>query len=816
MLHEDIVKKLTLEEKAAMCSGLDYWHTVGAENLGCPSIMLTDGPNGIRKRSKEKTTKEERTSLKGVPAICYPTASATAASWNPDLIEEMGKQLGKECLKEEISVILGPGINMKRSPLGGRNFEYFSEDPYLAGEIAAAFINGVQSQGIGTSLKHFCANSQEARRMTINEVVDERTLREIYLTAFEIAVKKSQPWTIMNSYNRLNGTYMSENRRLLTDVLRTEWGYEGIVVTDWGAENDIVEGIKAGQNLEMPTSNGLGAEKLIKAVQEGRLDEKVLDESVDQIIELEMKAKKVLGQKYSYDMKEHHDFARKIAEECIVLLKNEENILPLNKEQSIAVIGEMAEIPRYQGAGSSEVNARIIDSGLASITAIAKKVSYAKGYKSKKAVPNEKLISEAVEIAKSADVAVVFIGLTDNFESEGFDRNTLKIPESHIKLLERVSAVNQNVVVVISGGAPIEMPWISNCKALVNGYLTGEATGAAIANVLYGIVNPSGKLAETYPISLEDTPTAGDFPSNSRVIAAHKESVYIGYRYYDTAKKDVLFPFGFGLSYTNFEYSDIKLSKNSVKDSETVTVSFKIKNTGKVDGAEIAELYVKDDESTIFRPEKELRAFKKVFLKAGEEAEIKLELSKRAFAFWNTNSNDWCVEGGSFSILVGASSRDIRLEAKLNVIPEKEELVMDYRQTAPTYYTADVKNITDKQFEEILGEKLPSKVRDKSIPLGLTNTIEDGDESQAGKKLEKIIRNSLKKFAPEQADFFAGVVLGTPIKNFISMSFGIFDDKMAANLLDALNGKKKFGKMAWKMVGAIPHIIKNIGKLKSI
>lgn len=816
MLHEDIVKKLTLEEKAAMCSGLDYWHTVGAENLGCPSIMLTDGPNGIRKRSKEKTTKEERTSLKGVPAICYPTASATAASWNTELIEEMGRQLGKECLKEEISVILGPGINMKRSPLGGRNFEYFSEDPYLAGEIAAAFINGVQSQGVGTSLKHFCANSQEARRMTINEVVDERTLREIYLTAFEIAVKKSQPWTIMNSYNRLNGTYMSENRRLLTDILRKEWGYEGIVVTDWGAENDIVEGIKAGQNLEMPTSNGLGPAKLVKAVQDGILDEKILDESVDQIIELELKAKKVLGQKYTYDMKEHHEFARKIAEECIVLLKNEENILPLNKEQRVAVIGEMAEIPRYQGAGSSEVNARIIDSGLASITAIAKNVSYAKGYKSKKAVPNEKLISEAVETARAADVAVVFIGLTDNFESEGFDRNTLKIPESHIKLLERVSAVNQNVVVVISGGAPIEMPWISNCKALVNGYLTGETTGAAVANVLYGIVNPSGKLAETYPISLEDTPTAGDFPSTSRVIAAHKEGVYIGYRYYDTAKKDVLFPFGFGLSYTSFEYSDIKLSKSSIKDSESVKVSFKIKNIGKVDGAEVAQLYVKDDESTIFRPEKELRAFKKVFLKAGEETEVELELSKRAFAFWNINSDDWYVEGGEFSILVGSSSRDIRLESKLNVVPEKEEAIVDYKQSAPAYYTADVRNITDEQFEVVLGEKLPPRVRDKSIPLGLTNTIEDGEDSQAGKKLEKIIRGAVKKFVPDQADFIAGVALGTPIKNFISMSFGIFDDKMAENLLDALNGKKKFGKMAWKMVGAIPHIIKNLGKLKSI
>ncbi len=811
MKHADLIKQMTLEEKASFCSGLDYWHTPGLERLGVPVVMWTDGPHGIRKRA-EKMDKDQATSLKGVPAICYPTAATTACSWDPDLIYEMGVLLGEECLKEQVSVLLGPGTNIKRSPLCGRNFEYFSEDPYLAGEISAAFVNGVQSKGVGTSLKHFAGNNQETRRMTCDTVVDERALREIYLTSFEKTVKQAQPWTIMNAYNRLNGTYCAENKWLLTDVLRDEWGFQGMIVTDWGAENDRVAGLLAGQELEMPTSNGLGNKQIVEAVRDGRIPEEFLDKMVDNVLDVIMKSKDVLGD-YTYDARAHHQKAREIASQCMVLFKNEENILPLKKDANIAVIGEMAKNPRYQGAGSSIVNAIKVDCAYDSIIEKGAKVTYAAGYSTakKNKIPDEKFIADAVEAAKGKDAVLLFIGLTEEFESEGFDRRHIGIPPLHTKLVEAVSAVNKNVVVVLAGGAVIEMPWADKVKGILNSILGGEATGSAAADILFGDVNPSGKLAETYPVELSDTPCYNYFPGNTATVE-YRESVFVGYRYYDSAEKDVRFPFGYGLSYTTFEYSDIKLSAESIKDTDEVTVSFKVKNTGNVDGAEVAQIYVKDNESTIFRPKQELKGFKKVFLKAGEEKEVSITLGKRAFAYYNVNIHDWHVETGAFTICVGASSRDIKLSAELNIESTVEAIVPDYRETAPAYYSADIKNIPAEQFVSVLGRELPPSEIKVYPNLTLVNTIED---SAAGKNGAKIV-GLIKKLVGEES-MAAGIALQLPIKNLISMSFGIFNPKMAAQFLDILNDKKPLVRgIVVMVVKAIPAVIKGIPNLKKI
>ena len=811
MNHADLIKQMTLEEKASFCSGLDYWHTMGIDRLGIPVVMWTDGPHGIRKRA-EKMDKEQATSLKGVPAICFPTAVTTACSWDPDLIYEMGVLLGEECLKEKVSVLLGPGTNIKRSPLCGRNFEYFSEDPYLAGEISAAFVNGVQSKGIGTSLKHYAANSQETRRMTCDSVVDERALREIYLTSFEKTVKQAQPWTIMCAYNRLNGTYCAENKWLLTDVLRDEWGYKGMIVTDWGAENDRVAGLLAGQELEMPTSNGEGNKQIVEAVKDGRIPEEFLDKMVDNILTVIMRSKEVLGD-YTYDKKAHHKKAREIAGQCMVLLKNEDSVLPLKKSANVAVIGEMAKKPRYQGAGSSIVNASIIDCAYDEIIAKGVNVTYAPGYSTakKNKISDEQFIQEAVEAAKGKDAAILFIGLTEEFESEGFDRTHIGIPPLHNKLVEAVSAVNENVVIALSGGAVVEMPWADKVKGILNCYLGGEASGSAAADILFGDVNPSGKLAETYPLSLSDNPSYNYYPGHTATVE-YRESVFVGYRYYDTAHKNVRFPFGYGLSYTNFEYSDLKLSADSIKDTDTLTVSFKVKNTGDVDGAEIAQVYVTDNESTIYRPEQELRGFKKVFLKAGEEKEITVELGKRAFAYYNVNIHDWHVESGKFTVKIGASSRDIKLTAEVNVESTVEATIPDYRATAPKYYTADIAHIKDEEFVAVLGRELPP-CEIKAYPnLTLANTLEDSEAGKNGKKVVKLLR----KFVGSEG-MACSIALQTPVKNFVSMSFGVFNPQMAQELLDILNDKKPLGSGLFLMiVKAIPKVIKGIPNLMKI
>lgn len=811
--HADLIAKMTLEEKASMCDGLDFWHSQPIDRLGVKSVGLNDGPHGIRKKGDPEAAKKGETDLlKGVPAICFPTASATACSWDVDLIREMGEALGDECRKERVSVLLGPGTNIKRSPLCGRNFEYFSEDPELAGEMSAAFINGVQSKGIGTSLKHYAANNQETRRMTVNTVVDERTLREIYLRPFEIAVKKAQPWTIMCAYERLNGDYCAENKWLLTDVLRDDFGYENLVVTDWGAENDRVPGLKAGNELEMPTSSGEGTRLIVEAVNSGELEEAVLDHAVDLILDMVDKSVKTLGE-YTYDPDAHHEISKKIATQCMVLMKNDGNILPLKKEQKIAVIGEMAKKPRYQGAGSSLINPIKLDNAYDTLKAMGVNFEYAQGYSTEKKnkITDESFIAEAVEKAKNAEVALLFIGLTDEFETEGNDRKHLGIPPLHNKLVEEVLKVNRNVVVVLSGGASVEMPWADSVPAILNQFLTGQAAGSAVCDILYGEVNPSGKLAETYPMALEDNSSANYFPGTS-VSVEYREGVYVGYRYYDSANIPVRFPFGHGLSYTSFEYSDLKLSADRIKDTDTLTVTFKIKNTGSCDGAEIAQLYVSDVESTIYRPVKELKGFKKVFLKVGEEKEVSIELGKRAFAFYNVDAHDWQVESGEFKILVGASSRDIKMEASVNVESTSNYPIPDYKTLAPSYYTANIKNISDSEYTAVLGHEIPTNTRDKSQPLTILNTLEDSADTKWGGRLCRL----LTKFLGAET-MMGAVALQTPIKNFISMSFGIFSPKMAEGLLIMLN-EGKFWRGLGKMIGGFLFGggIKKLGRLKQI
>ena len=806
--HADIIAQMTLEEKASMCDGLDYWHSQPVERVGIRSISLNDGPHGIRKKGDPK---ENTDVLKGLPAICFPTASATACSWDTDLIYKMGEALGDECRKEQVSVLLGPGTNIKRSPLCGRNFEYFSEDGVLAGEMAAAFINGVQSKGIGTSLKHYAANNQETRRMTVNAVVDERTLRETYLLPFEIAVKKAQPWTIMNSYNRLNGTYAAENKWLLTDVLRDDWGYEGVVITDWGAENERVPGLIAGQEIEMPTSSGIGTKLIVDAVNNGELDVAVLDAAVDKIIELTKKAEPVLGGSYTYDSDAHHQLAREIASQCMVLMKNDNNILPLKKDAKVALIGEMAHTPRYQGAGSSLINPIRLDNAYQTMKDMGINLTFSKGYELKKAKAKKAmdLILDAKAAAKNADVAVVFVGLTDEYETEGADRHHLSIPPMHNVLVEEVLKVNPNTVVVLSGGAAVEMPWADKVPAILNMFLTGQAGGSAVCDILFGDVNPSGKLSETYPLALSDNSSYNYFPGTT-VSVEHRESVYVGYKYYDTAEKQVAFPFGFGLSYTTFEYSDLKVSADNIKDTDTVTVSFKVKNTGDVDGAEVAQLYVSDVESTIYRPVKELKGFKKVFLKAGEEKEIEIVLDKRAFAYYNVNIGDWHVESGEFKILVGASSRDIKLEASINVESTVEAEIPDYKTSAPCYYGADIMNVSADAFKAIYGKELPPRERDKNAPFTVLNTIEDSQDSKWGGRIYRLLIKLLG------ADTMAGAVATQlPIKNLISMSFGLFSPEMAEGLIMIIH-EDKLGKGLKIILKGIPHILKNLDRLKKI
>lgn len=656
-----IIREMTLEEKAGMCSGKDFWHLKGVERLGIPEVMVSDGPHGLRKQAEEADHLGLNESIK---AVCFPTACATACSFDRDLLEEMGERIGDECQAEDLSVILGPAVNIKRSPLCGRNFEYFSEDPYLASQMAAAHIKGVQSKNVGTSIKHFAANNQEHRRMSCSSEIDERTLREIYLAAFETAIKEAKPDTVMCSYNRINGEFASENHWLLTEVLRDQWGFEGYVMSDWGAVNDRVKGLKAGLELEMPGSGGNTDKEIVEAVKNGELEEAVLDRAVERILNIVFKFTDN-RQEGKFDLEEDHKLAAKIAGESMVLLKNE-GVLPLPAQgKKIAFIGKFAETPRFQGGGSSHINSFKITSALEAVKEVAE-VTYAQGYDVKEDVIDQAMLDQAVETAKEADVAVIFAGLPDAFESEGYDRTHMRMPDCQNTLISEIAKVQENVVVVLHNGSPVEMPWADQVKGILEAYLCGQAVGQAEVDILFGKVNPSGKLAETIPYKLSDNPSYLNFPGDGQKVE-YKEGVFVGYRYYDTKEMPVRYPFGYGLSYTTFEYSDLQLSSDKIKDTDKLKVTLKVKNTGNRAGKEIVQLYVADKTGAASRPVKELKNFVKVELQPQEEKTVEMELDKRSFAWYNTDIHDWYAASGEYEILAAASSRDIRLKKTVYV-----------------------------------------------------------------------------------------------------------------------------------------------------
>lgn len=653
---------MTLEEKASLCSGLDFWHTKAIERLGIPCVMVSDGPHGLRKQDLSADHLGINDSIK---AVCFPAACATAASFDRDAIREMGEALGDACQHEEVSVVLGPAVNIKRSPLCGRNFEYFSEDPYLAAEMAVAITEGIQSRNVGTSLKHFALNNQEHRRMSSDSVVDERTLREIYLPAFEMMVKRAKPWTVMCSYNRIGGVYASENRRFLTELLREEWGFDGYVVSDWGAVSDRVKALAAGLDLEMPSSGGVNDRRIVQAVLSGALEEAVLDQAVARVLAVNQRYLENKKPETPWDMDAQHELARRIAAECMVLLKNQDDVLPLGEGEELAVIGKFAKAPRFQGGGSSHINC-FKETSLMDALEGMPGVTYAQGYDTLTEEPDEELIAQAVQAARAAKVAVIVAGLPDSFESESYDRAHLNMPACQNLLIERVAQANPNTVVVLYNGSPVLMPWLSQVKAVVEAYLGGQAVGGATRDILFGKVNPCGRLPETFPQKLAHNPSFLSFGGEGDY-APYQEGVFVGYRYYGKKEIEPLFPFGFGLSYTRFTYGNLRLSADRILDTDLLTVQVDVTNAGKVAGKEVVQLYVGDQESPVFRPLRELKGFAKVLLAPGETKTVSFTLEKRAFAYWNTRIQDWHVETGVFTIEIGHSCADIALSAPVTV-----------------------------------------------------------------------------------------------------------------------------------------------------
>ena len=679
---------MTLEEKAGLCSGLDFWHTKAVERLGVPNIMVSDGPTGLRKQDQNGDHLGVNDSIK---AVSFPSGCLTACSFDRDLLRMEGEVLGDECQAEDIAVLLGPALNIKRSPLCGRNFEYLSEDPYLAGELGAAYTQGVQSKNIGTSVKHFAANSMEYRRMSSTSNMDERTLREIYLPAFETTVKKAKPDTIMCSYNRVNGTFASENKFLLTDILRKEWGFDGFVVSDWGAVNDRVAGLLAGLDLEMPASGGDTDKQIAQAVRDGKLDEKVLDTAVERILKIVYKFLEG-RQKGNFDKNAHHLVTAQIAAESMVLLKNEKNMLPLKEKDAsqILFVGAFAQKPRYEGGGSSHINAFKVTGALQAAKDAGLAVKYEQGFDIKESKAKDaKLLKAAVAAAKKAKTVVIFAGLPDSYESEGYDRSHMKLPANQNILIEEIAKVNKNVVVVLHNGSPVEMPWVNSAKAILESYLGGQAVGIAQIELLFGRVNPSGKLAESFPIKLQDNPSYLNYPGNGTV-ANYAEGIFVGYRYYDKKEMDVLFPFGHGLSYTTFEYSALKVDAKKIKGGQSVVASVKVKNTGKKTGKEIVQFYISaptgNDCKPPYRearPQKELKGFEKVELKPGETKTVTVTLDARAFSVWDVDLHDWYIPGGTYQVMAAASSRDVRLCAKVEVEATQE---LPFRATPNTVF----------------------------------------------------------------------------------------------------------------------------------
>lgn len=729
---KELVGKMTLEEKASLLSGDDFWHTKGIKRLGIPRMMVSDGPVGLRKQDQSGDHLGINESIK---AVCFPSGCLTAASFDTNVLNDLGETLAGECQAEDLGVILGPAMNIKRSPLCGRNFEYYSEDPTLSSKLGTAYIKGVQKHGVGTSPKHFAANNQEHRRMCVSSNMSERTLREIYLGSFEEMVRESKPWTIMASYNRINGTFSCENKELLTDILRQEWGFDGFVVSDWGAVNKRPEGVAAGLDLEMPSTGGVGDKAIVAAVKSGTLAESDVDKAAENVVRIVMRYVENHKADAVFDRVHDHDVSKKIAEQGMVLLKNDSRTLPLSKDQNVVAIGAYAKHVRYQGGGSSHINTDHVVSFVEAAKDKAN-VTFVKGFEEGQEESDASLLAEAVRAAKDADVAVLFVGLPDKYESEGYDRTHMHIPPCQSELIEKVSAVAKKTVLVLHNGSPIEMPWIDKVDAVLEAYLAGEAAGEAEYEILYGDVNPSGRLAETFPLKLEDNPTYLTFDHDDDN-AQYNEGVFVGYRYYDKKKMDVLFPFGYGLSYTTFAYSDLTLDKSSMKDTDTVRVSMKVTNTGNVKGREVVQIYVGQKDPEIVRPVRELRAFTKVELMPGETKTVTFDLAKKAFSYWNETLHDFHVVTGDYVIEAGKSSRDIVLSADLHI---------DSTVEVPHVWTAN------STFGDLMAypDKL-TKVQDifNSLMGGLGGSEDSGDA--ASEAITSDMQMAMMKYMPLRA-----------------------------------------------------------------
>jgi len=776
VINQEILNRLTLEEKAALLSGKSVWETRAISRLQIPSIFCSDGPHGIRKQAGTGDHLGLNASL---PATCFPTAATIANSWDEELGREIGKALGEEALAQDVQVLLGPGLNIKRSPLCGRNFEYFSEDPYLAGKMAAAYIEGIQSQGVAACPKHFAVNSQELRRMAMNAVVDERTLREIYLTGFEIAVRGGHAGAIMTSYNEVNGEYANENTHLLQDILRKEWGFDGIVITDWGGSNDHAKGVKAESNLEMPAPGLDSAREVVKAVENHTLSMEELDICVGRLLDTVLALHRQTKKKSSFDEQTHHQLARRAAAESAVLLKNEGGILPLPLKSKVAVIGDFAIEPRYQGAGSSMVNPTRLETIQNVIGEYDLQVlGISRGYR-RNGEADESLKKETLDLAEKADTVLFFFGLDELSESEGLDRNHMRIPQNQIDLLGALAQANSNIIGILSAGAAIEMPWHACCKAILHGYLNGQAGAGAILDILTGVVNPSGRLNETYPLRLEDTPAYRNFPGKERN-AEYREGLFVGYRYYDSSLVRVLYPFGFGLSYTDFAYSELEVKPEGV--------SFTLANNGERDGAEVAQLYIALPEPQVFRPEKELKGFAKVFLKAGESRRITIPFDDKTFRYWNVKTNQWETEGGNYQVVVGASAADLRLVGRLNVEGTTEILPYDKAKT-PSYFSGMVWKVEDEEFEHLLGYPIP--YGKWAGELGVNDAICQMYNAKSGlarliyRVLTRMKKKSEEKGKPDLNILF---IYNMPFRGIAKMTGGMVSMEMVHGMVDAVNG----------------------------
>lgn len=760
---DEVIKTLTLEEKASLLQGASFWYTQDIPDKGVPAIMMTDGPHGLRKQTGETDHLGIHMS---VPATCFPSAAATACSWDTALMEKVGAALGEECLKEGVSVLLGPGVNIKRSPLCGRNFEYFSEDPYLSSQMAKHHILGVQSQGVGTSIKHFAVNNQETCRMRVDSIVDERTLREIYLASFEAAVREAKPWTVMAAYNRVNGEFCCENEHLLGDILRNEWGYEGVVVSDWGATNDQVKGLRAGFDLRMPHCGSGATEKLVRAVQEGTLPEAVLDRSVRRVLTLVEKGIEHRIENYVCDMQAHHALAVRAAEESAVLLKNKDSVLPLSAEEKVAIIGGFAKNMRCQGGGSSHVNMTVRENVLAVLAREYPKTSFAfaRGYRIKQDIPDEKYLEEALSVCADADKIVLFLGLPDRIESEGFDRKDMHLPANQIQLLERLFALGKPIAAVLMAGAPVEIPWLDRVDGLLTLYTAGQGAAEACVRLLFGRSTPCGKLAESWPLALGNTPCSLTYPRKER--ATYEEGIFVGYRYYDKKELPVLFPFGYGLSYTTWRYENLRLSETDITDRDSVEISVDVVNTGNVAGKEIVELYVRDIASSVPRPVKELKGFAKVACAPGERATVRFTLDKRSFAYYEPRISDWYAESGEYEILIGASSRDIRAAAKV---------CLTSTQTVAKKYDRFV------TMGEIMASPAARAVMERTM---------GGMQMPAPSEEEK------RRLLDEEDDTdvamdYAAMGMDMPLCKVADMTEGIWTEERMEEILAALNGEQK-------------------------